>query len=676
MRAPSIFAAITALFVTPAFAAGRFDFSHLKDMVRVSDPQISPDGKSIVIVVSRPNYEENRHQAQLVMVDVATGSQRPLTFDRRGISSPRWSPSGDRLAFLGLDAATKPQPQVYIMPMTGGDAFQVTRPPSGVQQFAWRPDGRAIAYVASDEAPKKTGEEKFNDSFEVGNNDFLVTAAPMPAHLWVIGDDGTGARRLTSGSWSLPISHPPSSPASPIAWSSDGKWIAIVKVADPYSGDSDKAAIQVIDVDSGAMRAVTGRTQHEGYPQFSPDGSGIIYWYPRDGQTKYGNEVYWVKTAGGDGSSITRDVDRNIARSIWMPDGKSLLIGANDATTVSLWLQPLKGPAQKLDLGDATPASAFWVDVAVGANGSIAFGGSEPRWPSELYYMPSATSPMKRLTSFNRAIAELDLAKNETIEWPGPDGFREDGVLTFPPDFDRSKKYPLVLLVHGGPRSASKKAFSRQAQLMAAKGWVVFEPNYRGSDNLGNAYQSSINNDAGAGPGRDVMAGVDAIKKRGFVDESRMAVSGWSYGGYMTTWLLGHYQGWKVAVAGAAVTDWMDQYNFGDGNVRRASGFGGSPWVGDRYKAYMDQSPITYANKIRTPTLILSDTGDYRVPITQSYKLYHVLKDNGVTTQFFAYPTAGHSPSDPVRQRDVDRRWIGWLEKYLNETGGAQAAEN
>jgi len=670
---PSRFAAITLLALASAFAANRFDLSHYKEMVRVSDPQISPDGKSIVIVVSRPKYEENRHHAQLVLVDAATGADRTLTFDRRGVSAPRWSPSGDRLAYLALDTAQKPQ--VFIMPMHGGDSFQVTRSATGVQQYAWRPDGRMIAYAASDEPAKRTGEEKFNDSFEVGNNDYLVTAAPMPTHLWVIGDDGSGARRITSGSWTLPISHPPSSPASPIAWSPDGKSIAIVKVSGPYSGDGDKSAIQVVDIDSGAVRAVTGRTQHEGYPTFSPDGSGIIYWYPRDGETKYGNEVNWVKTTGGDGKSITHDVDRNIARSLWMPDGKSLLIGANDATTVSLWIQPQQGPARKLDLGGATPASAFWVDVAVGANGSIAFGGSDPRWPSELYYMASPTSPVKRLTSFNRSIAELDLAKNETIEWQS-EGFRADGVLTYPPDFDKSKKYPLVLLVHGGPRSASKQAFSRQAQLMAAKGWVVFEPNYRGSDNLGNTYQSSINNDAGAGPGRDVMAGVEAIKKRGFVDESRMAVSGWSYGGYMTTWLLGHYQGWKVAVAGAAVTDWLDQYNIGDANVRRGNALGGSPWVADHMKGYIDQSPITYANRIKAPTLILSDTGDYRVPITQSYKLYHVLKDNGVTTQFFAYPTAGHSPSDPVRQRDVDRRWIGWLEKYLNEGAASQTAGN
>lgn len=675
MRATSILAAI-ALVGSPLFAANRFDLSCLGKMVRVSDPQISPDGKSIVVVVSRPNYDEDRHHAQLVLVDIASGSQRNLTYDRRGVSFPRWSPAGDRLAFLSLDNSPKPQTQIFIMPMTGGDPLQVTRAPAGVQQYAWRPDGRLIAYAASDEAPKRTGEEKFNDSFEVGNNDFLLTSAPLPAHLWVIGADGSGARRLTSGTWSLPISHPPSSPASPLSWSPDGKSIAFVKVAAPHSGDSEKSAVQVIDVESGAARALTGRTLYEGYPTFSPDGASIVYWYPRDGETKNVKEVYVVRASGGDGTSITRQLDRNVCRSIWMSDSKSLLVGANDATTVGLWVQPLKGPARRLDLGDATPASAFWVDVAVGPDGSIAFAGGDPRWPSELYFMPSTRSPAKRLTNFNHEIAELDLGKNETIEWQGPDGFKEDGVLTYPPDFNASKKYPLVLLVHGGPRSASKRAFSRQAQLMAAKGWVVFEPNYRGSDNLGNEYQSSIRNDAGAGPGRDVMAGVEAIRKRGFVDESRMAVSGWSYGGYMTTWLLGHYQGWKVAVAGAAVTDWLDQYNFGDGNVRGGSSFGGSPWVDDRIKSYMEQSPITYANKIRTPTLILSDTGDYRVPVTQSYKLFHVLKDNGVTTQFFAYPTAGHSPSDPVRQRDVDRRWIGWLEKYLNEGAPEHASGN
>ena len=163
------------------------------------------------------------------------------------------------------------------------------------------------------------------------------------------------------------------------------------------------------------------------------------------------------------------------------------------------------------------------------------------------------------------------------------------------------RKYPLVLVIHGGPRAASLETFRSQAQLMAARGWVVFQPNYRGSDQLGSAYQRAINNDAGAGPGRDVMAGVAVVKKRGFVDESRVAVSGWSYGGYMTTWLLGHYPGWRVAVAGAPVTDWLDQYDLSDGNVAAAGSFGGSPWTGELMNAYREQSPITYAPRSGRP---------------------------------------------------------------------------
>ena len=200
---------------------------------------------------------------------------------------------------------------------------------------------------------------------------------------------------------------------------------------------------------------------------------------------------------------------------------------------------------------------------------------------------------------------------------------------------------------------------------MAARGWVVFEPNYRGSDNLGNAYQAAIHNDAGDGPGRDVMAGLAALKSRGFVDDKRIAVSGWSYGGYMTTWLIGHFDGWKAAVAGAPVTDWVDQYNLADGNVQVRYIFGGSPWTGDYMKAYVAQSPITYAGRIKTPTLILSNTGDFRVIPTQAYKLFHALKDNGVVTRFFAYPIPGHNAADPVRARDTWRRWLEWLDGYL-----------
>jgi len=263
----------------------------------------------------------------------------------------------------------------------------------------------------------------------------------------------------------------------------------------------------------------------------------------------------------------------------------------------------------------------------------------------------------------------------ESISWDGPDGFKEHGVLVYPPDYNENKKYPLVLVIHGGPMWTSTQGFTFRGQplysygffrhLMAARDWIVFDPNYRGSNNMGREYQRAIINDAGDGPGRDVMAGIAAVKEKVLVDEDRIALYGWSYGGFMTTWLIGHYQGFKAAVAGAAVTDWLDYYNLADINVWTGYGLGGSPWLNNNVKNYLEQSPITYAPNIRTPTLILSNTDDPRVTVTQSYKLYHALKDNGVPVQFIAYPLPGHFPADPVHQRDVYRRSIEWIERYF-----------
>lgn len=202
-------------------------------------------------------------------------------------------------------------------------------------------------------------------------------------------------------------------------------------------------------------------------------------------------------------------------------------------------------------------------------------------------------------------------------------------------------------------------------QVLAAHDWIVFEPNYRGSDNRGNAFFAAIYKDAGQGPGEDVMSGVAYLKSRGLVDPARMAVTGWSYGGFMTTWLAGHYPVWKAAVAGAPVTDWVEMYDLSDGNVTESATTGASPYVGDGMAINRRQSPSSTVSKITAPTLIMCDTGDFRVPIPQSFGLYRALKDNHVTTEFYAIPTGGHFPGDPVMQMDVYQRWVDWLVTYL-----------
>ena len=667
-----------ALIVALALSLGLFGGASLSAQMRhielndyakitsVSDPQISPDGRSIVFVVSRPNLEQDRSDRELVLIDIATGAQQVLTYERKEVGSPRWSPNGDRLAFVAADGTGKDaKPQMFLLSMGGGEARKITDALNGIEQLAWRPDGKEIAYVTSDEPENKKEIEKHHDAFEAGDNDFLATEAALPSHIWILPAEGGKARRLTSGAWSLPKSAPPSSPASPISWSPDGKWLLLTRQEYPHQGDADLTTLQMLNVETGEIRKLTKHDKFESFGLFSPDGSHVAYWYPRDGDPNNENEILVTQTTGGDGSDATRSIDHDLMRAIWMPDGNSLLVGGHDGTQTSLWVQPLAGAAKKLPLGDISPSWLFWVDAFVGRKGEIAFTGSTPTQPSELYYMAPANDKPRRLTDFNREIASLALGKAERFEWKGPDGFQEDGVLFYPPDFQKDHKYPLVLIIHGGPQASTTTQFSFLPQLMATHGFVVFSPNYRGSDNLGNAYQRAIWNDAGDGPGRDVIAGIDALKKRSFIDTSKIGVTGWSYGGYMTSWLIGHYQIWKAAVAGAPVTDLYDEYNLADGNVSARYSFKGSPYMGENLKDYRAQSPITYAAQMKTPTLILHDTGDARVTITQGYSLYHALKDNGVPVKFIVYPVAGHFPGDPVRAMDVDRRWVEWMDQYL-----------
>lgn len=658
-------------------------------IVNVSDPQLSPDGKSIALIVSRPNLGEDRYDSSLVLVDVASGKQRVLTYERKDVFSPRWSPTGDRLAFLAVaepssdgssdstlqpsapaaakpvSSMTKPTVQIYVLPMDGGEAHRITRTAHDVEQIAWSPDGNEIAFAMADDNPSQKEIDRHEDAFEVGDNSYLATEADLPAHLWLVPAEGGPARRVTSGSWTLPRAAPPSPPSSPISWSPDGKSIAIVQQKTPAYGDSDQTVAAIVDVATGGIRKLTTHTQVEGFPLYSPDGSHIAYTYYRDGDFNNEAEAHVAPAAGGDGVDLTRTLDRDIVRTAWMPDGRSLLVGAHDGTRVSLWVQPLEGSARKLDLGDIDPNWLFWIDLSLGKDGALAFTGSTPAHPNELYYMSSVDQSPRRLTAFNDAIASRQLGRVETFTWSGPNGFAEDGVVVYPPGFVSGRKYPLVLYIHGGPQAASTADFSALPQLLAARGYVVFSPNYRGSDHLGNAYQRAIYNDAGDGPGRDVMAGLKALEHRGFIDSSRIAVSGWSYGGYMTSWMIGHYHIWRAAVSGAAVNDLVHAYALSDFNVTERWSFGGSPWHGKLMAAYVEQSPITYASRVTTPTLILSDTADARVPITQSYLMYHALKDNGVPVKFFAYPIPGHVPGDPVRRMDVYRRWMSWIDHYM-----------
>jgi dipeptidyl aminopeptidase/acylaminoacyl peptidase len=641
---------VAALAETPP---NRFELADLKHLVRLDDPQIAPDGKSVVFVISRANENENRYDTDLYAIDVPTRALRRLTHDRPGVSSPRFSSAGDRLAFLA-DGPGSSASQVYVMSVRGGEMLRVTSFAEGVSALAWSPDGATIAFVAAETPAPKSGAARFEDAFEVGNDGYVVTRRPEPSHLWLVPPDGGDPRRLTSGAFSLATSLG----ATELTWSPDGREIAFCRYASASSGDSDTGEVQIVDVRTSEARSLTGKTGGVSSLRFSPRGGALIYTQRRDADPSNLTEAYVSPTARGGGLVATRDLDRSIQFTLWMPDGRSILVGGNDGSRMGLWEQPVGGVARALDLGPI----AEYTGLAVGPGGSVAIVGSESARPPELYYLETPASAPRRLTDLNREVASRVPGKTESLSWRSED-LRPNGIVTWPPDFAAGRSYPLVLVIHGGPTSASNEAFDPLVQLLAARGFVVFQPNYRGSDNLGNAFQRAIADSPGEGIGKDVMAGIAALEKRGGIDPARVGVSGWSFGGFVTAWLVSRHPGFAAAVSGAAALDFFDMWSLSDLGPQTRHALTASPWLREDF--FREQSPLTHAGRIRTPTLILSNAADERVAVTQSYKLFRALEGNGVETSFVVYPTGGHMPRGPVRQRDVYRRWIDWMAAHL-----------
>ncbi len=660
-----VFTILTTLLLvfgqSNVYGQKKFELADYAKLVNITDPQISPDGKSVVIVVARPDYVQNRFNAELVLVDVSSGKKQVLTQERFAVSSPRWSPNGEKLAFISkVSQAKDALNQIFLLSMQGGEAKQITKAPKGVQHFAWSPNSETIAYATSNEPKNKAEIEKGFTAFEIANNDMFVGSQPQPAHIWIVNTNTLENKRLTDGEWSLQQVIQPSPPSSPLSWSPDGKTILFVKAPTAYSGDGFQRTIQILNVANGIYKPLTTRTILENAPNFSPDESKISYWYKKDGNNSNINELWVTDSKGGEGKAIATQLDIDFSFKAWMPDGKNILVGGNNDNKTALYNISLDGKTSKIDLGNLCSS----LNASISNTGALAFTGTEPNKPLELYFMSSTTSKLVQLTDYNSEVSKMTLGKTETIRWEN-DGFKHCGIVTYPVNYIKGKKYPLVLVIHGGPAAASLEQFARFPQILANEDYFVFEPNYRGSNNLGAAYKLSIVEDMGAGPGRDVMAGLEKLKASGMIDKDKIGVSGWSYGGYMTVWLAGHYDGWKAAVPGAAVTDWIDTHNLGDNYANVESYLGGSPWIGDNMKKYIAQSPITEAKNIKAPTLILANIGDPRAPVTQSYKLYHTLIDNGTVTKFMGWPIPAHNATDPITLMERDRLWLNWMNTYL-----------
>jgi dipeptidyl aminopeptidase/acylaminoacyl peptidase len=660
MKTARAFAAL-ALLLTGSLAASpaprTLSFEDLRRIVSVRSPQISPDGKRVVYVRSRVNWKEDRSDSELVLVEVATGASRVLTHDRRGVDDPHWSPDGTQIAYLAEPAEKKP-PQVYVLPMNGGDSLRVTDAKNGVLSFAWRPDSKALAYVTEDTPRNEAQIKKHLDAVVITDNDYLTRETPQAAHLWSVDGDGSHTTRLTSGSWSVTKDSEP-------VWSTDGSRIYYQHQPDAIFAHFVQQTTFVHDIAAKSDAALGYGVDSE--PKLSRDGSLVAVGCPRHGSLYLQVDVCVHSLANGKEVFGSRGIDRNAHAYEWLPDG-GLAVATADGVRNVLWLLHANGTSTQVQLGDIDVAP----DFTVARDGGIAFTGLRTDHPADIYYLAPGAQTPKRLSDENAWMNRVQIAQSKPFGWTLDNGMKAVGVLTYPIGYVEGRKYPLVLDIHGGPVSTSTWDMSgieggSLVQLLAARGYLVFRPNYRGSDNEGDAFLQAIVGDVTSGPGRDNLAAVDALRKLGIVDESRIGVSGWSGGGLQTSWLVGHANFWRAAVSGAAVNDWYQQTFLADINENFSQTFfaGALPFSKSGRALYAAESPITYASRVKTPTLILSDTRDQRVPVSQAYSFYQALRANGVTVKFTAFPRYGHFPSDPVGREQVLRAWTGWFERYM-----------
>ncbi|MBV8117850.1 MAG: S9 family peptidase [Candidatus Eremiobacteraeota bacterium] len=637
----------------PLVAAALFSLDAMARVVTLSDAAIAGDGTRIAFVAEHAVLEKNEYRGQLWIYDRRMRRQQLLDAAHDSYATPQWSPNGGSLAFVADDGGTHAD-QLFVRNLATGTTRRLTSGNTDVANFAWQPDGRAIAFTRADAAPVKHGSAAYEDAFEVTDNAYLVTAATQPTHLWLCDVRG-GTRRLTHGRWSVAD--------TAVSWSPDGSQLLYVRVPDGIRGSDEHSAAYVLDLASGTSRALTTHATDEDQALWSPDGTQVLYLYPRDGDPANATTVMALPAQGGEERDLARAFDRHVDTAAWMPDSRALLMKVYDTTAGPLVEQPLHGNARTLALGAVVDASIGPVQ-SVARDGTIAFVGTEAHRANELYVLARDAASPQRLTDFNASTAALHLGRVATVRW-NVEGFDEAGVLTYPPNYIAGRRYPLVLRIHGGPTETSEAMFEPFYQLAAAHGYLVFAPNYRGSSNFGSAFERAIFNDASEGPGRDIMAGIAAVEALGIVDQTRIGVSGWSYGGQLTSWMIGHYQIWKCAVTGAAVNDLVVDYTIADDLDAYRQAFSDSPFAANELSVWQHQSPLSYFKDIHTPLLLLGNVYDVRVPIVEQYEMFHALRDNGVPVEFYAYPSGGHLPRGPVRLADAYRRWLGWFDHYL-----------
>lgn len=638
----------------------------------VGAPSVSPDGTQVIYTVRAWEVERDRHELRTHVwkVPVGGGVARQMTYGERGDSQPAWSPDGRFISFVSARGAgtgdETPRPQIYLMRVDGGEASKLTEAKEGVTSYSWAPDSTRIAYVTND--PRSAEEEaavRKRDDERIFEGDFRW------AHLWTIAVDGSGpATRITEGASYTIVGSP--------AWSPDGKRLAFTGKPTAMTRD-DRTDIYIADLAVAAVTKISTNVGSDSSPQWSPDGTTIAWTSEPSTAPPIGDGTY--ASYIGNSHLVLYNVAQKTARDVsnraydgdvgtpqWTADGKQIVFVAGKRTYTEIFSFDIaSGNYAQLTRGKTLSFGSRSKDGRV-----VVVTMDSPQSPGEIYATDASYVTFRKLTDTNPQTAEFALGDTEVVTWKSSDGFDVEGVLLKPVGFTAGRKYPTLIVAHGGPAGAYVNNYRvgglEGGQLWAGQGWAVFYPNPRGSTNYGEKFLRANVNDWGGGDYRDIMTGVDALVAKGIADPDRLAHIGWSYGGYMTAWVVTQTNRFKAAMVGAGLTNMTSMYGTNDIPNVLITYFGGYP-TKTTTPLYTSRSAMTFIDNVQTPTLILHGGNDERVPTGQAYELFRGLKDRGKVTELVFYPREGHGISEYHHQKDRLTRIHGWVTRYTLGSG-------
>ncbi len=624
-------------------------FEEILCLKNPNSPLISPDGKYVVYTEQVADWEENEYKTQLWLINLSTGDARQMTYNKKSSRSPQWSPDGQHLSFISARAE---KPQIYIMSVSGGEAKQLTKSKTGVGSYQWSPDGKQIAYTTTNEqGERQKAIEKKYGKFEVVDAEFNCS------NLWVFDITKNEVERIMDrddlhvGSFN---------------WSPDATMIAFSASPDPRAESWSKSDIYVLRLEDKNIKKVVAQPGGDSNPIWSPDGTRIAFGSTVGKEAWFlNNEICVIPAPGGKITVLTESFDEDTRAMAWKEDG--IFFAAFQGMSFHMFkIKPETGAITPVTKGNG---SIIW-QSSLSQNGTkMAFIYLDGKHYQDVYVSNVSSFQPKKLTHYSDQLTEWTLCTKEPIKWKSKDGAEITGVLSKPVDFDPQKKYPLLVIIHGGPSSISFPQYLDRMnryypiEHWVAKGAVVLQPNYRGSTGFGEAFRKLNYRNLGVGDYWDVISGVDYLLSQGFVDNDRLGAMGWSQGGYISAFITTFSDRFKAVSVGAGISDWVTYYVNTDIHPFTRVYLGATPW--DDEEVYKKTSPMTYINTAKTPTLIQHGEFDLRVPIPNAFKLYQGLQDKGVPVKFVIYKGFGHGISKPKENLAVLTHNFSWFNKYI-----------